>query len=403
MKLLRNIFDKAEPLFTERRGKLRKFYPLYEVIDTFFFTSGEVCSGTTHIRDGMDSKRMMSVVVMALIPCMLFGMYNIGLQANTAIISMGGLTQYGWRETILQFIGVPFDPRCIWANFIFGAMYFIPIYLVTNIVGGLWEVLFSLVRKHEVNEGFFVTGALFPLILPPTIPLWQVAVGISFGVVFGKEIFGGTGRNFLNPALVARAFLFFAYPAEISGNAVWTAVDGFTGATALGEIAQGGMSVLNITWWDAFWGFIPGSIGETSTAACLLGAIFLLATGIGSWRIIISILVGMTGLSLLFNILGSETNIMFSITPWWHFVLGGFAFGTIFMATDPVTATMTFTGQYFYGLLIGIMVVLIRVINPAFPEGVMLAILFGNVFAPLIDYFVVWAHINKRRKKYAEG
>jgi Na+-transporting NADH:ubiquinone oxidoreductase subunit B len=260
-------------------------------------------------------------------------------------------------------------------------------------------VLFATVRGHEVNEGFFVTSILFALICPPNIPLWQVALGISFGVVIGKEIFGGTGKNFLNPALTGRAFLFFAYPAQISGDAVWTAVDGFSGATPLGMASTGGIdSVLasGLTWFDAFAGSIQGSIGETSTIAILIGGVALMVMGIASWRIVAGVMIGMVGLSALLNVIGSDTNPMFAMSWYWHLVVGGFAFGMIFMATDPVSASMTNTGKYFFGALIGVMVVLIRVINPAFPEGMMLAILFANLFAPLIDHFVVQANIKRR-------
>ena len=283
-----------------------------------------------------------------------------------------------------------------------GALYFIPVFLVTNVAGGFWEVIFASVRKHEINEGFLVTGILFPLILPASIPLWQVAIAISFAVVFGKEIYGGTGKNFLNPALLARAFLFFAYPAQISGDAVWTSVDGFSGATALGQAAAGGLQAISFSWSDAFFGFIPGSMGETSTLACLIGAVILIATGIGSWRVMLSVVVAMVSFSTLLNIIGSATNPMFALTPAWHFVLGGFAFGTVFMATDPVSSACTHVGQYFYGLLIGFMLVLIRVINPAFPEGMMLAILFANAIAPLIDYFVMTANIKRRELRHVK-
>jgi len=272
---------------------------------------------------------------------------------------------------------------------------------VTMVVGIAWEMLFAVVRGHELSEGFFVTGLLFPLTLPPAIPLWQIAIGVSFGVVIGLEIFGGTGRNFLNPALTARAFLFFAYPAEISGDTVWTAVDGFSGATPLGAAAAGGMEAVDVTWTQAFLGTMQGSMGETSTLACLIGAAILVATGIGSWRIMLSMLVAAMGLAALFFAIGSGTNPMFQMGPHWHLVLGGFAFGLVFMATDPVSAAMTEVGQYVYGALIGVLTILVRVVNPAFPEGVMLAILLGNVFAPLIDYFVVRANIKRRALRHA--
>lgn len=269
---------------------------------------------------------------------------------------------------------------------------------MTFIVGGFWEVLFAAVRGHEVNEGFFVTSVLFALICPPDIPLWQVALGISFGVVVGKEIFGGTGKNFLNPALTGRAFLFFAYPAELSGDAVWTAVDGFSGATTLSLIAANGVDSLGnqITWLDAFFGTVQGSMGETSTLAILIGGAVLLLMKIASWRIVLGVFGGMVAMSTLFNLIGSDTNPMFSMPFYWHLVTGGFCFGMIFMATDPVSAAMTNTGKFVFGALIGVMVVLIRVVNPAFPEGMMLAILFANLFAPYIDHIVVQANIKRR-------
>lgn len=401
MKFLRNVLDSQHKHFVGE-GKLRKFYPIYEAIDTFLYTPGETTKGSVHVRDGMDLKRLMVTVAMALGPCVLMAMYNTGYQAQLATTSMGIEQIAGWRGAVFHALGFSVDAHNFIGNFILGALYFVPIFLVTNIVGGLWEALFAGVRGHEINEGFMVTGILFPLILPPTIPLWQVALGISFGVVLGKEVFGGTGKNFLNPALTARAFVFFAYPAQMSGDAVWTAADGFTGATILGQAALGGMSSVTYTWWDAFIGLIPGSMGETSTLAALFGAGFLVMTGIGSWRIMLSMTLGaiVTG-SVLYSI-GSETNLMFEMSPMWHLVVGGFAFGTIFMATDPVSASMTLKGQYFYGALIGFMVILVRVVNPAFPEGVMLAILFGNVFAPLIDYFVITANVKRRKLRYAE-
>ena len=316
------------------------------------------------------------------------------LAANPDLLSL----QHGWRFDLIA-ATVGFDPYSWVANIVQGATYFLPIYAVTFIVGGFWEVLFASIRRHEVNEGFFVTSVLFALIVPPGIPLWQVALGISFGVVLGKEVFGGTGKNFLNPALTGRAFLFFAYPAQISGDAVWTAVDGFAGATALSQAAGGGVvEIVNggLSWSDAFFGFMPGSIGETSTLAILFGGAVLLMSKIASWRIVVGVMLGMMALSGLFNWIGSETNPMFAVPWYWHLVLGGFAFGMVFMATDPVSAAMTNTGKWVFGILIGVMVVLIRVLNPAFPEGMMLAILFANLCAPLIDHFVVQANIKRR-------
>jgi len=401
LKLLRDFLDGLHPHFTEG-GKFQKLYPLYEAIDTFLFSPGYVTRGLTHVRDNVDQKRIMITVGVALGPCVAMALYNTGFQANQAMSEMGIAAAPGWRGWILQLLHVGYDQSSIVSNVIHGLLYFGPVFLVCNVVGGFWEVLFAAIRKHEVNEGFLVTGLLFPLILPPTIPLWQVAVGISFGVVIGKEVFGGTGKNFLNPALTARAFVFFAYPAQMSGDSVWTAVDGFSGATPLGIVAGHGMEALtsHIDWTTAFLGRIQGSMGETSVVACLIGAAFLLYTGIGSWRIMSAVLLGALGTSSLFYFTGSETNLMFQMSPGWHLVLGGFAFGLVFMATDPVSAAMTRKGQWIYGVLIGFMTILIRVINPAYPEGMMLAILFGNVFAPVIDAAVVRAHIKRRQRRY---
>jgi len=326
---------------------------------------------------------------------MFYGMYNLGFQANEVLAA--GAQVEGWRGFLIEAIG-GYDTSSIWDCFWYGAVYFVPIYAVTFLVGISWEILFAIKRGHEVNEGFFVTSILFALICPPDIPLWQVALGISFGVVIGKEVFGGTGKNFLNPALTGRAFLYFAYPAQLSGDAVWTAVDGHTGATPLSIVASDGMAVLaeQIRWMDAFLGSIPGSIGETSTLAILLGGVLLLATRIASWRIVAGVMIGMMALSSLLNAVGSSGNLSFAMPWYWHLVTGGFAFGMIFMATDPVSAAMTNTGKWAYGILIGLMTVLIRVINPAFPEGIMLAILFANLFAPLMDHFVVQANIKRR-------
>jgi len=310
----------------------------------------------------------------------------------------------GWRGALLALLGFTGNPGSLVDNLLLGAAWFVPIYLVSNIVGGLWEALFASIRGHEINEGFLVTGSLFPLICPPTLPLWQAALGISFGVVIGKEIFGGTGKNFLNPALTGRAFLFFAYPAQISGDRVWIAADGVTRATPLARAAEGGVEAVTTAtnWLAAFIGTIPGSLGETSTLACLFGAAVLVMTGIGSWRIMTSCLLGAAVMSLLFVLIGSDTNPMFGLGPHWHLVLGGFAFGLVFMTTDPVSGAMTEEGKWIYGLLIGAMCIMIRVVNPAFPEGMMLAILFGNVFAPLIDQMVLKYHI-KRRLRHVEG
>lgn len=396
---LRALFDKLAPSF-EKGGKYNKMYPLYEALDTGFYSPANVTNNSSHVRDGIDLKRIMITVWLCTFPALFFGMYNLGLQANTALALGNGAVIEGWRESLIWLLGGSgHSAASIWDNLTFGAAYFLPIYAVTFVVGGFWEVLFATIRRHEVNEGFFVTSILFALILPPSIPLWQVALGISFGVVVGKEIFGGTGKNFINPALAGRAFLFFAYPAQMSGNSVWTAVDGFSGATALGVAQESGVQGIvdgGITWFDAFFGFMQGSIGETSTLAILIGGGALVLMGIASFRIVAGVMIGMVLTSLLFNAVGSETNPMFAVPWYWHFVLGGFAFGMFFMATDPVSASMTNTGKWIFGALIGFMVIMIRVVNPAFPEGMMLAILFANLFAPLIDYFVVQANIKRR-------
>jgi Na+-transporting NADH:ubiquinone oxidoreductase subunit B len=401
MKGLRSLFDRVEPAFKD--GKLRKFWPVYEAIDTFLFTTGVRTKGDPHVRDGLDLKRLMFMVVVALAPCCFMAMWNTGLQANLAMQQLGLETAPTWRAAIMDSVG--YDPGNFFANLIHGALFFLPVYIVTMAVGGFWEALFSMVRKHDLSEGFLVTGLLFPLTLPPDIPLWQVAIGISFGVVIGKELFGGVGKNFLNPALTGRAYLYFAYPAYLTGtNAVWTGIDGATGATALttlaGSAPADGMSAVHISWMDAFLGTIPGSMGETSALACLIGAFILVVTGIGSWRIMLSMLIGGLGLSAILYGIGSDTNAVFSMPPHWHLVAGSFAFGLVFMATDPVSAAQTNVGRWIYGGLIGAITILVRVVNPAYPEGVMLAILFGNVFAPLIDYFVVQANIKRRAARY---
>jgi Na+-transporting NADH:ubiquinone oxidoreductase subunit B len=400
MKPLRSFLDKLEPLFT-KGGRFEQFYALFEAIDTFFFSPGDVARGSPHIRDALDLKRVMILVVIASSPAAVVGMWNTGFQANTAMQSLGLLGIDGWRGVVLPLLGAGYDPASAYDCFVHGLLYFLPIYIVTMVVGLFWEVLFSAVRNHEVNEGFFVTGWLFALILPATIPLWQVAVGITFGVIIGKEVFGGTGKNFLNPALVARAFLYFAYPAQISGDAVWTAADGFSGATALGIGAIEGMTGIaatGLTWMQAFLGQMQGSIGEVSALACLVGGAILVFTRIASWRIIVAVFAGMIIPALIFGDANSG-NPMMSMPWYWHLVVGGFAFGACFMATDPVSAAQTNAGKWVFGLLIGFMTWLIRVINPAFPEGIMLAILFANVFAPLIDYFVIRVNMRRRLKR----
>ena len=391
---LRQILDRFEP-HVAKGGKHEKWYALYEAIDTFLYSPPSVTKSAAHVRDGIDLKRVMITVWMCTFPAMFFGMYIVGHNANEAMAALGQTSVEGLRGWFIELLA-GYNSASVWDNMIHGAAYFLPIYAVTFIVGGFWEVVFATVRGHEVNEGFFVTSVLFALTLPPDIPLWQVALGISFGVVIGKEVFGGTGKNFLNPALTGRAFLYFAYPGQISGDAVWIAVDGATGATPLGVVALSGMDALSMSWTDAFLGFMTGSIGEVSTLAIMLGGFYLLYTKIASWRIVAGTMLGMIALSTLLNMVGSESNPMFNM-PWhWHLVVGGFAFGMFFMATDPVSASMTNTGKWIFGALIGVMCVLIRVVNPAFPEGMMLAILFANLFAPLIDYFVMQSNIKRR-------
>ena len=391
---LRKTLDNLEHHFTEG-GKLQSWYALYEAADTIFYSPGSVTKSTAHVRDGIDLKRIMITVWFAAFPAMFYGMYNLGFQATDAMAA--GASVQGWHGWLIELLG-GYDAGNLWHCFWYGAVFFLPIYFVTFAVGGFWEVLFAMKRGHEVNEGFFVTSILFALICPPDIPLWQVAMGISFGVVIGKEVFGGTGKNFLNPALTGRAFLYFAYPAQLSGDTVWVAVDGYTAATPLSVVASDGMAALQaqISWMDAFIGAIPGSVGETSTLAIFIGGFILLASRIASWRIVAGVFLGMVVLSTLLNMVGSETNLAFAMPWYWHLVTGGFAFGMIFMATDPVSAAMTNGGKWMFGILIGLMTVLIRVINPAFPEGIMLAILFANLFAPLMDNFMVQANIKRR-------
>ena len=417
MKLLRDLQDKQYELFFKKGKPLEKFFPLYAANDTFLYTPGHVTKGASHVRDGLDLKRMMMTVVSALGLCMLMAMYNTGYQAFLAIEG-GAEPLDSWQTSLYVTMGWEFTKSSVVGCLLYGAFFYIPVYLVTLVVGGAFEALFAIVRRHEINEGFLVTSALFPLILAPTIPLWQVALGISFGVVVAKEMFGGVGMNFLNPALAARAFLFFAYPVQISGDKVWiaaqTSPDGYSGATLLALAAHGleivdtnlksGMYALqqsNFTWWDAFIGRIPGSMGETSTLFCLVGAAVLIATRIGSWRTMAGCVVGSFVMVLTLNGIGSETNPFFDVPFYWHWVLGGFAFGIVFMATDPVTSAFTETGKLIYGFCIGVLGILIRVINPAYPEGWMMAILFMNMFAPLIDHYIIQANIRRRAARYA--
>lgn len=413
--MILNLMKKFSQLFT-KGGLLEWFYPLYEGTFTFLYSSGKVTTGKTHVRDFSDFKRVMIFVWLAVFPAMLWGWYNVGNQIVHAFAAMPNgqelaevsykLFSADYHLALAQMLGASLDGQAgFYSKMVLGAVHFLPIYIVVFAVGAFWEVLFCIVRKHEINEGFFVTSILFSLIVPPSLPLWQAALGITFGVLVGKEMFGGTGRNFMNPALTGRAFLFFAYPASISGTNCWVPVDGFTGATPLAQWAAGGHDALSnaageaISWMDAFLGNIPGSIGEGSTLMILVGAAFILITGIASWRIMAGVLVGAFVMSCLFNIIGSDTNPMFSMPFYWHIVLGGFAFGTVFMATDPVSSALTCGGKWAFGILIGVMVVLIRTVNPAYPEGMMLAILFANCWAPLFDYLVTQRNIKRRRAR----
>jgi Na+-transporting NADH:ubiquinone oxidoreductase subunit B len=380
MKSLRNFLDKKKPLF-QPGGKFSKFGSTFGAIETFLFTPNHTSKTGTHIHDTIDLKRTMTVVIIALIPTLLFGSWNIGYQNGLA---------FGVERSIIE-------------NFIFGFLKVLPIMIVSYGVGLGIEFIVAQIRGHEVNEGFLVTGILIPLILPVNIPLWMVALATAFAVIFGKEIFGGTGYNVMNVALIARAFLFFAYPSEMSGDLVWvydlagnTPVDGFSGATPLAYAAQNASSEI-ASFKDMFLGFIPGSIGETSTLAVLIGAAILIFTGIGSWKIMLSTVFGALFMGLVCNLLA--VNEYMAIPAYTHLVMGGFAFGAVFMATDPVTASSTEKGKWIYGFMIGILVILIRVFNPAYPEGMMLAILLMNVWAPLIDYFVVESHIKRRLKR----
>jgi len=402
MKSLRRYLDDMAQHF-EADGRLHRYSALYEMIDTLLYTPKTVTTGSLHVRDAIDLKRVMIFVVLAAIPSVLAGLWNTGFQTNIALADLGLDSVSGWRGSVLSALGTGHDPASMFDCVILGALYFLPIYIVTLLIGGLWETLFALVRRHEINEGFLVTSLLFALIVPPDLPWWQVAIGISFGVVIGKEAFGGTGKNIINPALAGRVFLYFAYPAYMSGDAVWVAVDGYSGATPLALAAidgVNGITLNGISWWGSFLGAIPGSLGETSTLAISLGALFLIITGVASWRIMAGVFIGMLLTSELFNVAGDPTNGM-AMMPWyWHLVLGGFAFGMVFMATDPVTAAQTQTGRWLFGFLIGALTILIRVVNPAYPEGIMMAILLANLMAPLIDQGVVQWNLYRKQKRY---
>jgi len=391
MKFIRNILDNIKP-HVQEGGKYEKFYSMFDAAETLFFVPDHVTTKGSHIRDAIDLKRNMFMVVIALAPALLFGMWNVGYQHFMATGQEGSLMDL----------------------FFFGFLKVLPIIIVSYVVGLGVEILFAQMKRHEVNEGYFVTGMLIPLIVPVDTPLWMVAVAVIFAVVIGKEVFGGTGMNIFNPALIARAFLFFAYPSSMSGDKIWIngmsegtgIIDGFSGATPLAQFTAGatpnelvlGFADKHMSVFDMFMGWIPGSIGETSTLAILIGAVILLFTGVANWKVMVSVFAGGFLMGSIFNLVGAGHPYM-EIPAHYHLVMGGFAFGAVFMATDPVTASQTETGKIIYGLLIGVLAVLIRVVNPAYPEGMMLAILFLNTFAPLIDYYVVGANIKKRLKR----
>jgi len=389
MKLAKNLLKSIEPTF-EKGGKLENLYPAFDAFKTFLFVPGHTAQARgAHIRDGVDLKRTMVTVIVALIPALLFGMWNVGHQHFLAL---------GETVTFME-------------KFLFGAVKVLPLVVVSYAVGLAIEFTFAVIKKHQVNEGYLVTGMLIPLIMPVDIPLWMLAVSVVFAVLIGKEVFGGTGMNILNPALTARAFAFFAYPTYMSGDKVWintstaqgqSVVDGYSGATALGDLAVTGNTQYQAA--DMFMGFIPGSVGETSTLAILIGAGILLYTGIGSWRIMLSGVIGAVAMGLIFNAVApyalSETQQQFMAVPYWqHLIMGGFAFGIVFMATDPVSASQTNRGKMVYGFLVGFFAIMIRVFNPAYPEGIMLSILFMNVMAPLIDHYVIESNIKRRKKR----
>jgi Na+-transporting NADH:ubiquinone oxidoreductase subunit B len=384
MKALRNYLDKIKPNF-EKGGKLEKFHATFDAVETLFFVPNKVTTTGAHIRDSIDMKRTMITVVLALVPALLFGMWNAGYHHFLAIGELEG-------KTTMQIFG-------------YGFLRVLPIIIVSYVAGLTTEIIFAQIRHHEVPEGFFVTGMLIPLVLPIGIPLWMVAVATVFAVIIGVEVFGGSGMNILNPALTARAFLFFAYPTEMSGDKVWVSglksgegvVDGFSGETVMGYAAQDKIAEMPYSVADMFFGTMPGSIGETSTLAILIGAAILIISGVGSWKIITSVFAGGLLMGLILNLFA--VNDYMAIPAYQHLLIGGFAFGAVFMATDPVSAAQTEKGKWIYGFLIGILAILIRVLNPAYPEGVMLAILLMNVFAPLIDHYIVEANIKKRTKR----
>lgn len=376
MKALRNYLNKQKPKF-QKGGKFGALQSTFNGIESFLYVPNHTTKSGSHLRDAIDLKRTMSIVVIALVPALLFGMYNVGYQ---------------------HFLSVGDTSQSLFGLFWYGFLKVLPLIVVSYVVGLGIEFFVAQKRGHEINEGFLVSGLLIPMVMPVEAPLWMVAVATAFAVIFGKEVFGGTGMNIWNPALLARAFFFFAYPSKISGDAVWIAdkADAFSGATPLADAAAGNISSLP-SMAEMFIGLIPGSIGETSTLAILIGAVILLVTGIASWRIMFSVFAGGMLMGLIFNMFA--VNPFMEIPAHYHLIMGGFAFGAVFMATDPVTASQTKNGKYIYGLLVGVFAVLIRVLNPAYPEGMMLAILLMNTFAPLIDHFVVQSNINRRLKR----
>ena len=390
LRFLYNTLNKAKPHF-EKGGKFERLYPVFEATDTILFSTDEITESGPHIRDSIDTKRIMILVVISLLPLYVFGALNVGFQNALAL----GIERTGWQ------------------NFWVGFGNILPIIAVTFASGAFWELLFAVVRKHPVSEGFLVTCALIPLTMPPNIPLWQIAIATSFGIVIGKEIFGGVGMNIFNPALMARVFIFFTYPTKISGDKVWVAgPDGYSGATALAvpasELNQQATQLLeNVTqfdfsWWNLFWGWVPGSIGETNKFMILLAAIFLIYIKIINWRIFAGAVIGLVSTAVLTNLFSPfSTNTMFTIPPHYHLVMGSFLFGTVFMATEPVTGCHTNQGRWIYGIIFGALTVIIRSVNPAYPEGVMLSILFVNAFAALIDWFVIQSNVKRRAARHA--
>jgi len=398
---LRRALDRLQPLFREG-GRLARLEAVYEMVDQMLYTPAMTARDAPHIRDALDLKRVMWCVMLALLPCLLIGLYNTGYQANSALELLGREAPAGWAAGLLGSIG--YDPDSVLACVAHGLVCFLPIYLVVLVVTAFWSILFAAVRKHDIDEAAAVTAMLFTMVLPPQIPLWQAALGISFGIVIGKELFGGVGKNFINPALAGWAFLYFAYPEGMSGDTVWVAVDEFSRATPLMVAKTGGVASMiaeGFTWGESFLGIVPGTLGAESAMGSLLGAVFFIYVGVASWRIMGSVLIGAVATALLFNLAGSA-ELPLSTVPWhWHLVLGNLAFCAVFMATDPVSAAQTRRGRWVYGLLIGFLAVLIRVLNPTLPEGAMLAILFGNLAAPILDYADMRLNVRRRAMRDA--